>query len=905
MKKCLLLAVVLLLSQSYASAQSDETPFVPGELILMLEPEISPDEIVSAFAQLRQQRTSFKHLDVLSELSNIHLVAFNELAVDPYVLLRNVRSHRGVKAAQFNHYVRERSTVPNDPQYNTQWHHNNIQSAQAWGITTGGLTANGDEIVVAVIETANYIHTDLIDNHWVNTAEIPGNGIDDDGNGYVDDYHGWNPVNGNDNVCCGGHGTAVNGMVGAKGDNGIGGAGVNWDVKIMNVRVGSLTESNVIAAYAYPQTMRNLYNTTNGASGAFVVATNASWGIDNANPANYPVWCAYYDALGAVGILNCGATANNNVNIDVVGDMPTGCGSDYMVAVTATNSNDQRTFSGFGVNSIHLAAPGSSVFLPSGSSGYSNTSGTSFASPCVAGAIALVYSAPCGSLAAQAIGNPQAAADAVRGYIYNGVDQTPQLINETITGGRLNVFNALNNALDNCGPPPVCTPQQVTLSTACTWNEQANAAQAEITVSTSFDSNLCSATQVCYQLAGGSFTCVNLSQIGVKLGNNDTYTIAGLLSGAVYTVVVHAADGSSSPQQITTPACGSLIAGCTDPGASNFNPAAQIDNGSCFFPCTDVQLSITTDCWGGEVSWDIRDVNNLIIASVSGGTYGNQQTYTWSSCLDNGCYTFNIYDSFGDGMNGSSYSSCGVNGDYSIANLLEGTTLVQMGNANYGSGTSHTFCVESLPPDNPDPQPVPCALPYPQVTGLSRIVQGNGVALNWNPILGSLGCEIQGGPANAGGFQTVQVVQPELSSFFIPNNQFPVDDVYQVRVRCGCSLNPPIAGPWSEWVYFLIERGSNRNDAVDLGKTDINANVFEVFPNPGQGNFYVTIQNQGTYQLRVFDLFGKEVQHMQIQADADAFTTVVDLSKLAPAMYLMQVTQGQSFVETQRIVISR
>ncbi len=104
------------------------------------------------------------------------------------------------------------------------------------------------------------------------------------------------------------------------------------------------SEASVVSAYNYPLTMRMLYNTTGGESGAFVVATNASLGIDNADASNYPIWCAVYDTLGEEGILSCGATANNNVNIDVVGDMPTGCASPYMAAVTASNNNDVRTF---------------------------------------------------------------------------------------------------------------------------------------------------------------------------------------------------------------------------------------------------------------------------------------------------------------------------------------------------------------------------------------------------------------------------------------------------------------------------------------------------------------------------------------------------------------------------------
>ena len=192
-----------------------------------------------------------------------------------------IYSNAGVSIAQFNHEVQNRA-LPNDPSIGSQWHHvdgsdNDIDSDLAWDITTGGQTSNGDEIVVCVIEGggANYNHPDLIANHWTNTAEIDNNGIDDDGNGYIDDFNGWNPVSDNDNVGNANHGTAVSGMIGAKGNNNNGGAGVNWDVKIMQVDLGSLTEANVIESYSYPLTMRERYNASNGAEGAFVVATNA------------------------------------------------------------------------------------------------------------------------------------------------------------------------------------------------------------------------------------------------------------------------------------------------------------------------------------------------------------------------------------------------------------------------------------------------------------------------------------------------------------------------------------------------------------------------------------------------------------------------------------------------------
>ena len=413
--------------------------------------------------------------ETLSGLAGIHLFSYDDVAMGEEMLLRALNDLPFVEAAQLNHYVEERAT-PNDPQFGSQWHHidasdNDIDSDLAWDITTGGTTANGDRIVVAVLEGggSNYNHVDLIDNHWVNSEEIPGNGIDDDNNGFVDDYNGWNASSNNDAIAAGGHGTSVSGMIGATGNNGNGGAGVNWDVDIMQVDMGG---SHRVQCHCGIQLSLHhagfLQHVQRRRRCAFVVATNASWGIDGANPANYPVWCAYYDDLGAAGILNCGATANNNVNIDVVGDMPTGCGSDYMVAVTATNDSDVRTFSGYGATTIDLGAPGENVFLPSGSTGYGGTSGTSFASPCVAGGIALVYSAPCADLASSALTSPQATADAVRGYILSGVDAVPNLVGETVTGGRLNVRNALDLAIEDCNPDLGCTDP-----TACNYSPEA------------------------------------------------------------------------------------------------------------------------------------------------------------------------------------------------------------------------------------------------------------------------------------------------------------------------------------------------------------------------------------------------------------------------------------------------
>src|SRR5690606_6910037 len=103
------------------------------------------------------------------------------------------------------------------------------------------------------------------------------------------------------------HGMLVNGMVGAKGNNEQGVTGINWNVKIMNIRLRDIKESDVIKAYEYVLSQRKRYNATNGEEGAFVVATNSSWGIDQGKPEDAPMWCEFYDSLGVHGILSCGA----------------------------------------------------------------------------------------------------------------------------------------------------------------------------------------------------------------------------------------------------------------------------------------------------------------------------------------------------------------------------------------------------------------------------------------------------------------------------------------------------------------------------------------------------------------------------------------------------------------------
>lgn len=435
------------------NALAQDANFVPNEILVQFEDGV---DILRVIEELNE--TPVIDSKLVSKTLNIwHIrLGTSMTATDAIDIFYQ---NQNVKVAQKNHKATTRSTVPNDLLISQQWQYfqmsdGDIDAEEAWDVTTGGTTLNGNIIVTAVLDDGHDInHEDFEDNIWVNEAEIPDNDIDDDQNGYIDDYLGWSTVSNDGDISGGGHGTPVAGIIGAKGNNGIGVSGVNWDVKVMIIKNNFNTdEANVIEAYSYALDARILYNQTNGAEGAFIVSTNASWGVDFGNPENAPLWCALYDTLGQNGILNCGATINANFNVDIIGDLPTACPSEYLISVTNTNISDVKVNqAGYGLQTIDLGAPGEGAFTTSSNNSYGGFGGTSGATPHVTGAIALLYSAPCQELANLADTDPVAAARIVRDLILDNVDPNTSLNNITTTGGRLNINNALQALMSNCG----------------------------------------------------------------------------------------------------------------------------------------------------------------------------------------------------------------------------------------------------------------------------------------------------------------------------------------------------------------------------------------------------------------------------------------------------------------------
>jgi len=284
-------------------------------------------------------------------------------------------------------------------------------------------------------------HEDL--EFWKNELEIPDNNIDDDTNGYIDDYDGWNSWSNSGEIIERDHGTHVTGIACAQGDNDKGVAGVNLHVKAMSV-VGSATiESIVVAGYSYVYEMRASYNETDGAKGAFIVATNSSFGVNLGQPEDYPIWGAMYDSMGAIGILSAAATANANWDIDEEGDIPTSFPSDWLITVTNTEDDDQKNSNAaYGLTTIDLGAPGTQIYSTRQTGQYGNKTGCSMASPHVAGAIGYLFSVADEAFMEAYHSDPAGMALVIKQCILEGVDTIPSLIGKTVTGGRLNIYKA-------------------------------------------------------------------------------------------------------------------------------------------------------------------------------------------------------------------------------------------------------------------------------------------------------------------------------------------------------------------------------------------------------------------------------------------------------------------------------
>lgn len=445
-----LLFTVSIAANAQTSIPQSQAQRKLDEVIVRLVPGTFLDAFVAAANDDCPFAQQIKIEKTLSERQHIYLMSASQI-IDRQSFIAFLKNRPAVLSASWNAPVQFRDSIPNDELFSSQWDMERIGVPKVWEVSTGGTTFHGHEIVVAVLDKGfDLIHPDLAANYWVNPGEIPGDGIDNDNNGYKDDVRGWNFRENSPLFSVEKHGTSVNGIIGAVGNNGIGTAGINWNIKMMPLAIEYVDE--VIAAFDYVLDMRQLYNQTGGEQGAFIVVTNGSFGIDGAKCEDYPQWGSMYDPLGEAGVLSVAATANQDWDIDQLGDIPTSCTSEYLIAVTNTGQDDSRVSgSAFGATHIDIGAPGQSTPTTSiGASYREDFSGTSSACPHVSGAIALLYSLPCAIFDSLALNSPIEAAKLMRKAILENVEPVASLANETVSGGRLDVFEAMKYLHSYC-----------------------------------------------------------------------------------------------------------------------------------------------------------------------------------------------------------------------------------------------------------------------------------------------------------------------------------------------------------------------------------------------------------------------------------------------------------------------
>jgi subtilisin family serine protease/subtilisin-like proprotein convertase family protein/uncharacterized protein (DUF2141 family) len=419
------------LSETRRSAQEIATPvpdylqseeYVPNQIIIKLKPGISASSINSL-----QQSMNASVIGTTKTLG-LHLLQLNgERTVEQTIA--NFASDSRIAYIEPNYRV-SINTTPNDPDFNQLWGLKNsgqtggtpdadIDAPEAWDIQTGG------NVVVGVIDTGvDYTHQDLANNIWTNPGEIAGDGIDNDSNGYVDDIHGYDFVNNDpDPMDDHFHGTHVAGTIAAEGNNGTGVAGVNWKAQIMPLKFldayGSGDTFGAIQALEYATMM--------GAK-----LTSNSWGGGGYSQALYDAIAAAGDA----GQLFVAAAGNSSLDNDTYPDYPSSYDLDNIIAVAATDHNDQlASFSSYGAASVDLGAPGVDIYSTFPGNSYATLSGTSMATPHVSGVAALLWAQ-----------NPDMTVSQVKNRILASADPIPALEGHTVSGGRLNAFRSLAEA---------------------------------------------------------------------------------------------------------------------------------------------------------------------------------------------------------------------------------------------------------------------------------------------------------------------------------------------------------------------------------------------------------------------------------------------------------------------------
>lgn len=432
----LFLFLLVPFSVTDSNAQSNQAPkfeqsqdYVPGQIIVKYKKkkDLAQMGTVRASVEKRVKAKSSRTLAASQQIELIKLESTNITEV-----LKMLADDPDVEYAEPDYIVNAISTIPNDTSFTQLWGLNNrlrdadIDAPQAWDIATG------TDIVVGVIDTGvDYNHVELVNNMWINTAEdinhdgrftsADRNGLDEDGNGYIDDVVGWDFYNNDsDPYDDHYHGTHVAGTIAARGNNGIGVVGVCWQARIMALKFlsgsGSGTTSGAISAINYAVLMHAKLTSNSWGGGAYSQALKDA--IDNA---------------AAAGQLFVAAAGNNGTDNDSTPNYPSNYDCSNVIAVAATDNQDLIAyFSCYGRNTVDVGAPGVNIYSTSPGNSYRTLNGTSMATPHVSGLASLIWSKIPGMSYLD-----------VKRLIFSTVDPVSSLTGKVKTGGRINAYTAL------------------------------------------------------------------------------------------------------------------------------------------------------------------------------------------------------------------------------------------------------------------------------------------------------------------------------------------------------------------------------------------------------------------------------------------------------------------------------
>lgn len=577
-----------------------ESEYMPRRVIVKFRDGVAANIRVAAHEAIDAER-----IRVLP-LIGAELMKLNEMDVPTAVAHYQARAEvEFVEPDYVVHTIGARpTTIPNDPEFSELWGMDNtgqtggtpdadIDAVEAWEIQTGDST-----LIIGVLDTGTDIsHPDLAGNVWTNPGEVPANGVDDDGNGYIDDVNGWDFYNDDNTVYdsrfTDDHGTHVSGTIAAVGDNGVGTVGVNWRAQILPVKFigpNGGTISDAIDAIGYA--------IENGAR-----LTSNSWGGGDFSQALHGAIAASGDA----GMLFVAAAGNDSHNNDFERTYPASYGLDNIIAVAATDDSDALApFSNYGATTVDLGAPGDDILSTIPDSSYRSFDGTSMAAPHVSGVAALIHAE-----------FPSLTHLEVRQRLVLSGDLVSSLEGLTGTGRRLNAASALDR--DATAPAAVTDLRVIGGSTTATsllleWTAPGD--DGEVGRAQAYDVRYSAdpvddASWANAKPAGGE-------PVPSHAGVTEQLVIEGLVPDTTYYVAVKTSDNVGNASGLSN-----VASSATSIAVTVLADDAETEAG--VFARSGAWARTTGDSWDGSYSW----------TDSPGGPYDNNvNTSITSGALD-------------------------------------------------------------------------------------------------------------------------------------------------------------------------------------------------------------------------------------------------------------------------------